>query len=550
MEFTRLAQITKQAKYYDAIARITNEFEIWQYNTKLPGMWPITVDASGCKKPEMRTTPLEQAVLSGGKVPMFEHSTTGETSNTGNEGVPSGQPPQIPDPVSSAGQALTPPSQGLAKSKIQNWAGPPDMGEAVRTPTEKVTTLDDVAPAKAQLGKRQLLDEMISADMDTVTGADAPKPSPFKQADCEAQGLAAPPKMAAEEFSLGGRSDSTYEYLPKQYMLLGGLEDQYRTMYEQSIEAIKAHLLYRPMVQGDRNILFSGSVRVSGNLADGVSVRLTTEAPHLTCFAGGMFAVGAKIFGHEADMDIAAKLTDGCVWAYESTTTGIMPEDSVVVGCQDNEDCAWNETRWHEALDPYREGRERNRLAQEERNRQDQEQAILDRAGKAELAQSGAETEQSVVLPVQPSELPKPAELIAPPIDSLSKRQIGHVSNKVPGGPPIKEAEDFARTPTNQVPQQEIKKSADFDKKTETVEGYVKAVSEAAEAAAKQNTPGSKPIPVTPPPPTPILSHDEYVKERIEKERLPPGFIKIKSKKYILRYENLKSRYSMVLQLI
>ena len=513
-------------------------------------MWPITVDASGCKKPEMRTTPLEQAVLSGGKTPMFEYSTTGETSNTGNEGVPSGQPPQNPDPVSSAGQAHTPPSQGLGKSEIQNWAGPPDMGEAVRTPAEKVTTLDDVAPAKAQVGKRQLLDEMISADVNTVTGAVAPKPSPSKQPDCEAQGLAAPPKTGAEEFSLGGRSDSAYEYLPKQYMLLGGLEDQYRTMYVQSIEAIKAHLLYRPMVQGDRNILFSGSARVSGNLDDGISVRLTTEAPHLTCFAGGMFAVGAKIFGREADMDIAAKLTDGCVWAYESTTTGIMPEDSVVVGCQDGEDCTWNETRWHEALDPYREGRERNRLAQEERNRQDQEQAIPDRAGKADLAQSGAETEQSVALPVQPSELLKPAELIAPPKDSLSKRQIGHVGNEVPGRPPITEAEDLAGTPTNQVPEQGIKKSADFDKKTETVEGYVKAASEAAKAAAKQNTPGGNPIPVTPPPPTPILSHEEYVKERIENERLPPGFTRIKSKKYILRYENLKSRYSMVLQLI
>lgn len=55
VEFTRLAQITKEAKYYDAVARITNELDIWQNNTKMPGLWPQQVDASGCKKPDMNT---------------------------------------------------------------------------------------------------------------------------------------------------------------------------------------------------------------------------------------------------------------------------------------------------------------------------------------------------------------------------------------------------------------------------------------------------------------------------------------------------------------
>lgn len=50
VEFTRLAQITKEPRYYDAIARITNEFEAWQNNTRLPGMWPLAVDASGCRE--------------------------------------------------------------------------------------------------------------------------------------------------------------------------------------------------------------------------------------------------------------------------------------------------------------------------------------------------------------------------------------------------------------------------------------------------------------------------------------------------------------------
>ena len=49
VEFTRLAQLTKQDKYYDAIARITNELEKLQDHTMVPGLWPLKIDASGCR---------------------------------------------------------------------------------------------------------------------------------------------------------------------------------------------------------------------------------------------------------------------------------------------------------------------------------------------------------------------------------------------------------------------------------------------------------------------------------------------------------------------
>lgn len=71
VEFTRLAQITKEPRYYDAVARITNEFKAWQNNTRLPGMWPIAVDASGCRKTyhpstyeyEQQTGPVRQSTV-------------------------------------------------------------------------------------------------------------------------------------------------------------------------------------------------------------------------------------------------------------------------------------------------------------------------------------------------------------------------------------------------------------------------------------------------------------------------------------------------------
>lgn len=45
MEFTRLSQLTGDPKWYDAITRVTKELEKQQDSTKLPGMWPIVVNA-------------------------------------------------------------------------------------------------------------------------------------------------------------------------------------------------------------------------------------------------------------------------------------------------------------------------------------------------------------------------------------------------------------------------------------------------------------------------------------------------------------------------
>ena len=58
MEFTRLAQLSGEPKYYDAIARITDALEEYQNSTRLPGMWPTYIDASGCAKPAQMNRPV------------------------------------------------------------------------------------------------------------------------------------------------------------------------------------------------------------------------------------------------------------------------------------------------------------------------------------------------------------------------------------------------------------------------------------------------------------------------------------------------------------
>jgi mannosyl-oligosaccharide alpha-1,2-mannosidase len=45
MEFTRLAQITRESKYYDAVARITMLLDRTQDTTRIPGLWPTTLNA-------------------------------------------------------------------------------------------------------------------------------------------------------------------------------------------------------------------------------------------------------------------------------------------------------------------------------------------------------------------------------------------------------------------------------------------------------------------------------------------------------------------------
>ena len=65
-------------------------------------------------------------------------------------------------------------------------------------------------------------------------------------------------------FTLGGGADSLYEYFPKMYALLGGLESKYATLTLGFMDAAKRHLFFRPMVPDNADILMSGNVFIDG----------------------------------------------------------------------------------------------------------------------------------------------------------------------------------------------------------------------------------------------------------------------------------------------
>lgn len=547
VEFTRLAQITKDPKYYDAIARITNEFDMWQNNTRLPGLWPMKVDASGCKKEDTPLiSPIENTIQKG-------------------PGVATKQKVEkIPDAVDSEDDGGIARIAGLEKDMIKTGtgAGLEDEGQVNAKSTAKAS--------RNTLEKRQLVEDSLAA------ASAHPKP------DCKPQGLSSPPFMTVEDFTLGGQADSVYEYLPKEYLLLGGLEPQYQKMYESAVEAAKKYLLFRPMIPEEaRGILLSGQVSISGMVDDKSSLKLKAELTHLTCFVGGMFAMGAKIFNREDDLALAEKLTDGCVWAYESTTTGIMPEVSLVLPCESREQCAWNETLYWEALDPYKVTRSQTILGDEH--------AAIDQKPKKSAGHAGAsimKAQQDRTSPVRENSAAAvtgdfegaeqgtmssmlkgsvtdanlkgterkgsfvSADLVQDQPNksnagkSLTKRQLGNIEkNNVESSSDEDSREARSSTPSSSIGSEEPVNNKEVssteadtkDSTSATAIGDSKSESSpsAIEAAAVEATEPVVPHSMPPPIPTP----EEFAKARIRDERLPPGITKVTSPKYILRYD-------------
>lgn len=149
-------------------------------------------------------------------------------------------------------------------------------------------------------------------------------------------------------YTLGGMADSWYEYLPKQHMLIGGRddEDQIKTMYDLAMTTAINNIFFQPMIPDNKDILMSGAVTVDSNNR----IRLNPQGQHLGCYTGAMVAIGAKIFEKPEQMNTARKLVDGCVWAYDSMPSGIMPEQFSMVPCEMNSNCQWDEKKWEAAV--------------------------------------------------------------------------------------------------------------------------------------------------------------------------------------------------------
>lgn len=144
-------------------------------------------------------------------------------------------------------------------------------------------------------------------------------------------------------YTLGAMSDSLYEYYPKMYALLGGLNPIYQKLYEGSMSTAIEHNLFRPMTPQNEDILLAGKTAIDAQSTP----HLEPQGQHLVCFAGGMLGLGGRLFEKPSHVQLAHKLTDGCVWTYRASPLGIMPETFHMLPCPSLSGCAWDESLWH-----------------------------------------------------------------------------------------------------------------------------------------------------------------------------------------------------------
>jgi len=292
-----------------------------------------------------------------------------------------------------------------------------------------------------------------------------------------------------------------------------------------------------------------------------------------------MVGMGAKIFELDGDVQIAEKLSDGCVWAYESTTSGIMPEFATALPCESTSNCSWNQTQWWLALDPQASSRDkmmsdyytRKEKAAAEKTAKAKEAdrlAAVLAAEQAEKAESIAAAELNSLVQSTQEGTSTTGDVNAAPqdevagsdspdntISTLSRRQQ---EKEVPKSPTHNFRQDFPNPGTSaQVPVSEdniVSEDEALQKKLKETEDELAFEAQGGRNPADLST-NSNLSPQVPPTRTTVISladdpnrpltHEEAVLKKLEKEGLPPGFVKIGSKKYILRPEAIESVWYM-----
>jgi mannosyl-oligosaccharide alpha-1,2-mannosidase len=149
-------------------------------------------------------------------------------------------------------------------------------------------------------------------------------------------------------FTVGALEDSSYEYFPKMHALLGGLEPAYEKLWKESSAMIDKHMLFRPLLpdsEPGEELLYCGDVNVGSAKA-----KLEPEMQHLTCFIGGMFGLAGRLMPNEHHVGLGAKLTEGCIYAYKSMPSGVMPEIFNMAACPSRTECPWNATAYEEEV--------------------------------------------------------------------------------------------------------------------------------------------------------------------------------------------------------
>eukprot|EP01118_Nematostelium_gracile_P013748 TRINITY_DN5228_c0_g1_i1.p1 TRINITY_DN5228_c0_g1~~TRINITY_DN5228_c0_g1_i1.p1 ORF type:complete len:557 (+),score=113.11 TRINITY_DN5228_c0_g1_i1:81-1751(+) len=121
-------------------------------------------------------------------------------------------------------------------------------------------------------------------------------------------------RFGNRHITLGAMGDSFYEYLLKYWLMTGKKAEKYRNMYDESVEAIRSHLIKKSSPKGLTYI------------AELINDQIVPKMDHLVCFAGGMFGLGSQKNNDQEQLELGKQITRTCHEMYNRTATGIAPE--------------------------------------------------------------------------------------------------------------------------------------------------------------------------------------------------------------------------------
>ncbi|KAG0310445.1 hypothetical protein BGZ97_012547, partial [Linnemannia gamsii] len=124
----------------------------------------------------------------------------------------------------------------------------------------------------------------------------------------------APPEYMA---SFGSLSDGFYEYLLKTYLLTGDVK--FKDLYISSIEAMHKHLISHSQKSSEPHLVLGVYYTATDTLIP--------KMDHLSCFAPGLLALGAKILNRPKDLTAARGLMETCVMSYRNSATGLGADE-------------------------------------------------------------------------------------------------------------------------------------------------------------------------------------------------------------------------------
>lgn len=117
-----------------------------------------------------------------------------------------------------------------------------------------------------------------------------------------------------DKYTLGAAGDSFYEYLLKSWLQSGKTDETSLSLYLHSVDGV-----FNKLVRTSEKSKLTYLVEIEHESVQHVM-------GHLTCFAGGMFALGGKTLNQERQFKLGADLTSTCHQSYVRSPTKLGPE--------------------------------------------------------------------------------------------------------------------------------------------------------------------------------------------------------------------------------